>query len=258
MTEGEVGIGRGTARETERGTRGVPPSRLLHLRGDGRPGTGWRYHLWCFVRQWPVTRALWGVMALLALGLALTGRTGPVWIALSALGLSMLPAAIEGLSQVRLPRGLVLAVGLFVALTIVAGELWDAYQRIGWWDDAMHLLSGAVVALIGLAGALTLLGSARATVGPVLPLLFGWFTALGVAGAWELFEYGLDAGFGYETQPGLADTMHDIGWGALGAGLATLAGAAHLAGAPTGWFGRALEGAAAENAHLARAGQDGP
>ena len=234
----------------------VPPSRLRHLRGDGRPGTGWRYHLWCFVRQWRVTHALWATMALLAAYLALTGRTGPVWIALSALGLAMLPAAIEGLSQIRLPRGLVLAVGLYVGCTIVAGELWDAYQRVGWWDDAMHAMSGAVIALIGLTGALTLLGRARSIVGPVLPLLFGWFTALGVAGAWELFEYGLDAGFGYETQAGLADTMHDIGWGALGAGLATLAGAAHLAGAPTGWFGRALERAVAGNLHLVRAGGD--
>lgn len=234
---------------------GVPPSRLPHLRGDGRPGTGWRYHLWCFVRQWRVTQGLWAGLALLTVYLLATGRTGPVWIAASALGLAMLPAAIEGLSQIRLPRGLVLAVGLYVGLTIVAGELWDAYQRTSWWDDAMHLLSGAVVALIGVVGALTLLGRARAAIGPSLPLLFGWFTALGVAALWELFEYWLDASFGYQTQPGLADTMHDIGWGALGAGLATLAAAAHLSGKRTGWLGRTIEGAVAENLHLTRGGR---
>ena len=229
--------------------RAVPPSRLRHLRGDGRPGTGPRYHLWCFVRQWHATHALWLALALLALWLAATGREGPVWIAASALGLALLPAAVEGLTQVRLPRGFTFAVGVFVALTIVGGELWDLYQRAAWWDVAMHLLSGAVVAGIGLAGALTLLGEARPRVGPTLPLLFAWFASLAVAGLWELFEFSLDEGYGFSTQPSLADTMHDIGWASLGAGLATLAGAAHLTGRRTGPFGRWIEGAVAENAY---------
>ena len=227
--------------------RAVPSARRRHLRGDGRPGTGWRYHLWCFRRQWPATHALWAALALLALYLALTGREGPVWIATSALGLAVLPAAIEGLTQIRLPRGLVFAVGVFVALTIVGGELWDLYQRAAWWDVAMHLASGAVVAGIGLVGALTLLSGARDRVGPTLPLLFGWFASLAVAGLWELFEFSLDEGYGFSTQPSLADTMHDMGWATLGAGLVTLLGARHLMGRPTGPFGRWVDGAVAEN-----------
>lgn len=250
MTTEAKAIGRGERDGAE--ARPIPPSRRRHLRGDGRPGRGWRYHLWCFVRQWPVTHALWAGLALLSLYLAATGREGPVWIAASALGLALLPAAIEGLTQIRLPRGLVLAVTVFVCLTIVGGELWDLYQRAAWWDVAMHLMSGAAVAGIGLAGALTLLGPARRRIGPTLPLLFAWFTSVAVAGLWELFEFSLDAGYGFSTQPSLADTMHDLGWATLGAGLVTILGALHLSDRPTGPFGRWIEGAARENAHLVR------
>ena len=251
VTMGSEGTASGTGGGAKSGhASAIPASRLPHLRGDGRPGTGWRYHLWCFVRQWPATHALWAGLGILALFLLATGRVGPVWIATSALGLALLPAAIEGLTQIRLPRGFVFGVTVFVWLTIIGGELWDLYQRAAWWDVAMHLMSGAVVAGIGLAGALTLLGEARAWVGPTLPLLFAWFTSVAVAGMWELFEFLLDTFGGFLTQPSPQDTMHDIGWATLGAGLATMGGALHLMGRRTGPFGAWIEGAARENAHL--------
>ena len=85
----------------------------------------------------------------------------------------------------------------------------------------------------------------RADAPPVLRVAIG----AGLGRVRDASSYPLDLA-------GRADTMHGIGWGALGAGLATMAGAAHLAGVPTGWFGRALEGAAAENAHLTHAARN--
>ena len=223
---------------------------------EGRPPAGPRHHLWCFVRQWSVTHASWlGLGALLLVMLAL-GREHDAWIVASALGLALLPAAIEGLVGVRLPRGFVLACGLYTVLTVMLGELTDFYDRLAWWDVAMHALSGFVVAGIGHAAALGLMRRDRARGGVLLPALFGLFLALGVAGLWELFEYALDARWAFSTQGGLPDTMHDIGQGGLGALLATGLATLHLRGSPSGPYGAWLEGAVADNADPAWARDD--
>ena len=215
---------------------------------EGRPPGGVAHHLWCFLRQWRVTHALWLALAAIALGFAASGSSHDTWIATSAFGLALLPAAVEGLVGVRLPRGFVLACGLFTVLTVMLGELTDFYQRFVWWDVAMHVASGFVVGGIGLVGALVLLAQAGARRSVLLPALFALFTGLAVAAVWELFEFALDAGYGFSTQPGLSDTMHDIMLGGLGALAAAILGAVHLAGLPTGAFGRLIDGAVGENA----------
>ena len=215
---------------------------------EGRPERGPHHHLWCFVRQWRTTHALWIALALVAIASFAAGSARDHYIALSALGLALLPAAIEGLSGIRLPRGFVLACGVFTVLTITLGELADFYQRVAWWDVAMHAASGFVVGGIGLVGALTLLAHLGIRRAILLPGLFAFFTALGVAGAWELFEYLLDARYGFSTQQDLADTMHDIALGGAGGALAAFWGIMHLRGRGGAPFGRLIDGAVAENA----------
>ena len=235
-------------RRTARPVRSLRAAASRRSDAEGRPPAGWRHHLWCFVRQWRVTHALWlSLAALFALMLAL-GRGHDAWIALSALGLALLPAAIEGLVGVRLPRGFVLACGLYTVLTVTLGELTDFYQRLAWWDVAMHVLSGFTVAGIGHAVALALMRRDRAEGGVLLPALFGLFLALGVAGLWEVFEFALDARWAFSTQGGLPDTMHDLWQGGVGALGATLLATLHLRGHPTGPYGAWLEGAVADNA----------
>ena len=230
-------------------TREYPSDPTDDPRRDGRPERGVRHHLWCFIRQWRVTKGLWAIFAIITLWMIAEGRSGEAWIAGSALGLALLPAAIEGLTQVRLPRGFVLACGLYVVLTIVMGELSDMYQRVVWWDVAMHAASGAVLALMGLVIVLTLLGGARETVGWLLPTLFAWFFAVAIAGLWEVFEFTLDHRFGFSTQnESLRDTMHDMVIGTVAAAVASLGGLAHLLGLPTGPLGSMIEGAVRENA----------
>ena len=220
--------------------------------GDGRPPGGVRHHLWCFIRQWTVTQALWLLLAMLT-GFALasewgTGERYQTWIAASALGLALLPAAIEGLTQIRLPRGLVLGVGAYTVATIILGEMTDFYQRYAWWDVAMHALAGATLTAMGLVIALTFLARNGGGGGVTLPIAFAAFFTLGIGALWELFEYSLDARFGFSTQnESLDDTMHDMAHAALSGLPVLVLGTLHLLGRPTGWFGRAVDKAVAEN-----------
>ena len=215
-----------------------------------RPASGPAHHLWCFIRQWAATHALWAALAALLVAVAATARGDhhDTWIAASALGLAVLPAAVEGLTQIRVPRGFVLGVGLYVVATVILGELTDFYQRFAWWDVAMHALAGATLAAMGLAIALTLLARHDARAGATLPVAFAAFFVLGVSAAWELFEYALDARFGFSTQnASLPDTMNDMALAALSAVPILALGARHATGRRTGAFGRALDDTVREN-----------
>ena len=229
------------------GTRAHP-----RARGEARPASGVRHHLWCFIRQWRVTQAMWlALAALTAFALARewgTGNTHDTWIAASALGLALLPAAVEGLTQIRIPRGFVLGVGLYVIATVVLGELTDFYQRFAWWDVVMHALAGATLAAMGLVIALTFLARHGASAGVTLPVAFAAFFTLGIGALWELFEYSLDARFGFSTQNNsLDDTMHDMALAGASAVPVLALGVLHLLGRSTGPFGRAVDDAVAEN-----------
>lgn len=226
---------------------------LRSVRDGARPQRGAAHHLWCFVRQWTVTHVLWlGLVALTLFALFNeigTGNRHDTWIAASALGLALLPAGIEGLTQIRLPRGFVLGVGLYVVATVVLGEMTDFYQRFRWWDVLMHVIAGATLAAMGLVIALTFLARHGASAGVTLPVAFAGFMTLGIGALWELFEYSLDARFGFSTQNNsLDDTMHDMALAGLSAAPVLAMGAIYLLGRPTGMFGRVVDGAVAENA----------
>ena len=220
--------------------------------GDGRPSDGIRHHLWCFIRQWTVTQALWLLLVLLTLFVFASewavDNHHDTWIAASALGLALLPAAIEGLTQIRLPRGFVLGIGLYTVATVVLGEMTNFYQHFTWWDVVMHSLAGATLAAMGLVIALTFLTRNGGGGGVTLPIAFAAFFTLGIGALWELFEYALDARFGFSTQnESLDDTMHDMAHAALSAVPILVLGTLHLLGRPTGWFGRAMDASVAEN-----------
>ena len=221
-------------------------------RNPARPERGIAHHLWCFIRQWTVTQTLWlalGALTLFALATEFgTGNRHDTWIAASALGLALLPAGIEGLTQLRLPRGFVLGVGLYTVATVVLGEMTDFYQRFSWWDVVMHALAGATLAAMGFVIALGFLARHGASAGVTLPVAFAGFFTLGISALWELFEYALDERFGFSTQNNsLDDTMTDMALAGASAVPVLLLAVLHLLGHPTGPFGRAVDGAVQEN-----------
>ncbi len=188
------------------------------------------------------------VLAAIRLFLAVEALIGSLqgnWLALfvagSALGLTFLPQLLASRVNLRLPNGFLAAVALFVLATIYLGEMHDFYTRFWWWDLVLHGSSAMGFGILGFLLVFMLFRGDRYAAPPWALGLLSFCTAMTVGAMWEVFEYGMDQGFGLNMQKsGLDDTMGDLIVNAVGAALAGLAGAAYLTGR-SGRMGLAFE-----------------
>ena len=109
-----------------------------------------------------------------------------------------------------------LADGLFVSvpLTDVLWNSVDAYDRIGWWDDLIHLLNSVVIAyVIGL-------WLRRYTVGPAISFFLVLGLGMTLAVGWELAEYPTFLNGSDELSKAYGDTLGDLGLALIGSTVA--------------------------------------
>lgn len=104
---------------------------------------------------------------------------------------------------------------VFIALAFPLGVVMSLYSYISWYDVAVHALSGAVTAVLGLCAYIWILPDGRVWKKQPAASAFGAFGFVQlVAVVWELLEY---AGFlltGHDSQwvaqTGVGDTMEDM------------------------------------------------
>ncbi|MFB6166471.1 MAG: hypothetical protein ABEJ31_15030 [Haloarculaceae archaeon] len=191
-------------------------------------------------RQRQATRALQvGLAAIVALGL-LERDTGVVVNAGIGLGATFVPAILNRDYDVPLDVRLTLWITLAVFAHAVGtvrfpGSPADVYQRVWWWDHLTHLLSASVVAVVGYAVARAIDANAEALeLPPRFLFVFLLVLTLAFGALWEILEFSISAGSrlvgttSVLTQYGLADTMNDLLFDALGGLLVAVAGTAYL------------------------------
>jgi membrane associated rhomboid family serine protease len=133
-------------------------------------------------------------------------------------------------------------VGILLVFTLAAvllGEVFDLYNKIWWWDDALHGLSGIIFGLLGLFVVYGINRRADMRIVPSFVALFVVCFAMAAGVVWEIFEFVSDVSFKTTMQQwnepkdaivigkdyqgmGLRDTMSDLivaSIGALAAGL---------------------------------------
>ena len=171
--------------------------------------------------------------AVLATAIALNLWTGNrLWLAYSVVGLSVFVfgAGLVRAGRWRPPTRAVWLVGLTWGLHYVGGSLAGLHQVGGpnglyyalpWWDNVVHALGSAAVAVAATAALLPLLPGRR-----VLPAMLGAAVACLVGTLVELYEFAQYLWFGTVDQGFYTNTMVDlydnvIG-GALGAALYVL------------------------------------
>ncbi|WIA59131.1 hypothetical protein N6H05_25825 (plasmid) [Sphingobium sp. WTD-1] len=122
---------------------------------------------------------------------------------------------------------------LFAFASIFLGEVLDYYERIWWWDDALHATAGLLLGLVGfmLVYALNKNEHVDMQMPPAFIAMFAFFFSIGVGALWEIFEYAMDSFAGLTMQKptpgdptGLSDTMTDLIVDAVGAAAVSLAG----------------------------------
>ena len=147
-------------------------------------------------------------------------------VVMAIMAITLSPAALGRRFSVNiLPEFQVLAV-VFVFAALYLGEVRSYYERIWWWDIALHTSSGLLTGVFGFLLVYVLNESDRVELQmrPRFVALFAFLFAVVVGTLWEIFEFSMDQLAGTVMQKpmlgdpsGLTDTMWDMIVNALGA-----------------------------------------
>lgn len=137
--------------------------------------------------------------------IARNGDLFEIFYCLATIPFVCIPALLCPIFKWRL-NSVFYAVFSFYALGPLLGAVYHLYYVTGWWDDLLHILAGTLFAAIGVYLAHFLNRGNKTSC--VLSALFGLCFSLGIAVAWELFEFSSDLLLGSDMQ---ADTViHSI------------------------------------------------
>lgn len=174
-------------------------------------------------------RSLWALLVLSAIAAAFEGRWSLAFVALATLALALAPLFLASRFDITLPLPFVAAITIFVIASIFMGEAFDFYERVWWWDIALHGSSAIGFGLIGFVFVLMMFEGDRFAAPPWALCLMAFGLAVTVGVCWEIFEFSMDRGFGMNMQKsGLLDTMEDLIVDVIGAGFASWLGYIYL------------------------------
>jgi len=149
------------------------------------------------------------------------------------IGITLSPAMLGRHFDVTVPAEFQLLAVLFMFASLFLGEIRRYYDRIWWWDIALHASSGLLLGLFGFLLIYVLNQNRRIELHlrPVFMALFAFLFAVTVGALWEIFEFSMDQFVGTNMQKsmlgddsGLTDTMWDLIVDALGALLISVFG----------------------------------
>lgn len=132
------------------------------------------------------------------------------WLGLLGFVVAFVPDILRYKKQLVLPFAYEVGLMLFVFLSLIAGEYFDIYGELLWWDDMLHFASGLVVGYIGLLALHVDDKRKSAVSGPWFAAIFVFSLVVMSAAVWEMFEFLVDQLCGGHMQYGLVDTMMDI------------------------------------------------
>ncbi len=187
-------------------------------------------------------QTIWAALALGAVTALVLGRSSLAFVSLATLCLSLLPLILWHRLSLRLPMPFLLFTTIFVFASIFLGEAFDFYNRVWWWDLALHGSAAVGFGLIGFLFVFMLFEGDRFAAPPSALALITFCVAMTLGACWEIFEFTMDQLFGLNMQKsGLMDTMGDLIINGVGAILASLGGYFYIKHSTGGIVGRALE-----------------
>lgn len=182
-----------------------------------------------FRNQSYFVRGLWALLVLAALTSAFEGRWSLTFVSLATLTLALAPLVLASRFNITLPLPFVVATTLFVIASIFMGEAFDFYERVWWWDIALHGSSAIGFGLLGFVFVLMMFEGDRFAAPPWAMCLMAFGLAVTVGVSWEVFEFLMDQWFGLNMQKsGLQDTMEDLIVDVIGAAFASWLGYVYL------------------------------
>lgn len=180
-------------------------------------------------KQGNFIRTLWALLLLAAIGAAFEGRWSLTFVAIATLLLALAPVFLAHRLGITLPLPFVAATTIFLIASIFMGEAFDFYERVWWWDIALHASSAIGFGLIGFVFVLMMFAGDRFAAPPWALCLMAFALAVTVGACWEIFEFLMDTWFGFSMQKsGLIDTMGDLIVDVVGAAFSSWLGYVYL------------------------------
>lgn len=201
-------------------------------------------------------RLRWLLPVWVALGGAGVLSAGVGWwslalVSLVALGLCVAPVLVASRYRIVLPLPFVVATTAFIIAALILGEVLGAYERLWWWDLALHGVSAIAMGLIGFLFVYMLFHGDTFAAPPLALAVIAYAFATSVGVLWEIFEYAVDlAGATNMQKSGLDDTMGDLIVDSLGAAIGAAVGYGYLKGQAKGFPGRLIADFVSLNRHL--------
>ena len=176
------------------------------------------------------------IVALMAIDLVVVVSEG-LWLSgfliLAIALLILLVTVFSDRLAVQIPAEFQVLALLFVFSALFLGEVRNYYDRIWWWDIALHSTSGLLMGILGFLLVYVLNASERIafSMTPRFVAFFAFMFAVAVGALWEIFEFFMDSVFGTRMQKpmlndpsGLTDTMWDMIVNTIGAALISALG----------------------------------
>ena len=155
----------------------------------------------------------------------LQGRWLGAFSGVVVLLLTSAPAMIERRLKLTLPVEFTLINCVILYASFALGEAQDFYEKIWWWDLALHGLSALTMGMIGFLCIYVFYMTHRINVAAGWIATITFALAVSVGTIWEVFEFLADQYLGLNMQKsGLVDTMTDLMINASGAALAAMLG----------------------------------
>ena len=159
------------------------------------------------------------------------------WLSLFVVSLLLIvlfiPIIFKKRLQVDIPAEFHLTAVLFTFAALYLGEVQHFYQRVWWWDIALHGSAGLLMGIFGFLLIYILNESIRIDIHltPGFIAFFAFTFAISIGTVWEIFEFSVDEIFQLNMQKpmmgdpsGLTDTMWDMIVNAIGALMISLTG----------------------------------
>lgn len=143
------------------------------------------------------------------------------------------PTLLSPRIGVQIPAEYQILTIIFVFAALFLGEIRSYYDRIWWWDIALHASSGLLLGILGFLLVYVLNESDQVDMQlkPRFLAIFAFLFAVATGALWEIFEFSMDQLFGMRMQKpmlgddsGLTDTMWDLIVDALGAAIVSVLG----------------------------------
>lgn len=176
------------------------------------PDLATRIHRW-------LTVTMAALMAIQLIVAALEQLWLTVFLVSAIMLIILAPAFLSPRFRVQVPAEYQILTIIFIFAALFLGEIHSYYDRIWWWDIALHTSSGLLLGILGFLLVYVLNESAQIDMRlkPLFVALFAFLFAVAIGAMWEIFEFSMDQLFGTRMQKpmlgdesGLTDTMWDL------------------------------------------------